>query len=187
MGRDSIRRTYFRRIILVLCLALFCTGLGCSQKFTVVRPDPIEIEGPTHYNVKDELDRIPKPTKIKRLYGKVESGHLEFVDDPAEADFFILAPKEYAKVTQLKELALTYKAIIIKQEELVNVKNATIEELLRLAAILERERDVALTAWENSQNMYLQERRSHKIDNTINRVGMYVISIGSIVLLAVGL
>lgn len=188
MERDRIRRAYTRRIILVILCLMVLVSNGCAEKFEAFKAPPISIAAPDNYDIQADLNKIPKPSKIKRMYAKIlNDGRLQFVDDSTKADVFVLVPEEYAKINMLKELAITYKKIIIEQEELVNTKNHTIAELLRLIKIIEAERDIAITGWENSENMYRQEKRSHQIDNAINKSGMYLISIGSIILLAIGL
>ena len=191
MERYNLRRANIRRTTIVLLIIFSIMFGGCTQKFEAFRPAPIEVAPPEVYSVQEDLDRIPRPTRIKRMYGRIVTiqgvEHLEFVDNPNDADFFIIAPEEYAKVTMLKELAKTYKAIIYKQEDLVNVKNATIQEYQRLLALVEQERDLALGAWENSENAYRQEVKAHKTDNLINKAGMWLITIGAIVLVASGL
>lgn len=174
-----------KTVFLCFMMILLC---GCATRFEAFKSEPIDLPKVEKYDIKEDIDKLSKPTKIQRRYARFTSNStLEFVDDPKNADVFVLMPSEYTKINVLKELAITYKSVIFKQEELVNLKNETINELQKLLKLTERERDIALRAWENSENAYRQEKAAHHRDNIINKTGMYIVTVGSIILLCVGL
>jgi hypothetical protein len=176
----------------IFLVVVLITCLSCSSKFEPFKPKPLDIQPYPAYSIQEQLNSIPKPDKIIRQYGKIITNddgtqNIVFLDSPDNADVFILNPEELNKINQLKELAIAYKSIIIAQETLINTKIQTANELLTLIKMTERERDYAISAWENSENMYRYEASQHRKDNLINRVGMYFITVGSIVLMVVGL
>jgi len=178
-----------RKYLIYIMITCFLFMNCAPVEFIAAKPKPLNLAKADVYDIQSELAKISKPKRIVRRYAKFneDKTQLVFVDDPKEADVFILVPTQYGKINQLKELAITYKSIIIKQEKLINLKNETINELQKILQLTERERDVAISAWENSENAYRQEKAEHKRDNFVNRATMYIITVGSIVLLAVGL
>lgn len=162
---------------------------GCAKPpFEAFRPEPIILEEVEPYNVQKLINKVPKPNKIKRYYGKFvdqNQSRIEFTDLKEEADIFIILPEEYGKINELKTLAKTYKSIVIEQEDLINIERTKMNNIQNLITLLEKERDTSLTAWENSENAYREEERDHRWDNRVNKTSMLLLYIGSII--AVGL
>ena len=173
-----------KRLVILSTIMILCSSCA-STKFEPYHPNKIDIVDIQDYSIQPDLDKLEKPSKIETLTAKIVDGHLEFTD-AKDADYIIVAPDEFNKVNQLKELCITYKAIIYKEEDLINLKNHTINEQNRLIKLLEGERDLAMNAWTNSENMYRQEVASHTQTNIINK-GMTYITVGSLVLLAIAL
>lgn len=174
---------------IIICLIIASFTFGCAKPpFEAFRPEPIVLAKAEPYNIQELLNTVPKPNKINKKFAKFSDQNqskLVFVDSKAEADVFVLLPEEYSKIGQLKDLAVTYKEIIIEQEDLVNIDRKKINTYQNLVTLLEKERDVSLTAWENSENAYREEKRDHDFDNKVNKTSMLLLYIGSII--AVGL
>ena len=171
-------------ILLILILLVGCA----PAKFQAFKPEPFDLPNkPEKYSVSEDLKNLDKPTKIIARGAKLIDDHLVFVDEGQGAEFIVLAPEEFNKINKLRKLCSTYKAVIYKQEELVNLRNQIVSSQLDLIRLLERERDIAISAWENSENSFRQEYADHKRDNFINKTGSYIITVGSIILLATGL
>lgn len=174
----------------VLCIILFFFFLtSCSPKqFSPYRPPDLKIDPTPSYSIKNDLDNIPKPTKLVPMYVKKTSElNYEVVEYSNEATHILLAPEEYAKVGAVVKLAKTYKEILLMNESVVNTYINEINALKELST-LEREKAISYRElWVNSENMYRQEKFEHKTDNMINKGGMYMITIGSILLLLLAL
>ena len=169
-------------LILVTLIVTSCA----PAKFDPWTPPEIKFEPTPSYEIQEALKNIPKPEKLEPMYVIISGDKVEEV--PREqATHILLAPKEYAKVGGVVKLAKTYKEIVIEQEAIIN---SYIEANNALKEMLELERQKSLMyreMWVDSENMYRQEKYEHDRDNYINRTGMYIITIGSIIALALAL
>jgi len=156
---------------------------GCAPApFKPFKPDPIVFDKTPIYSVQEELDKIPKPDPIVRVYAKkISDTTYEVVENKEEATHIMLAPAEYAKVGALVKLAKTYKELTIDQEKLVNTYIEQINALKELVAMEQRKSEVYRELWISSENAYRHEKWEHDWDNRIHKTGLYGITIGSIV------
>ena len=171
-------------VIMILIL------ISCAPAtFKPFKPPAIQYDRLDGYFIQDQLDMIPKPEKLVPIYVIVKGETIQVIkkEEKSKATHILLAPKEYAKVGGLVKLAKTYKSLTIEQETLVNTY---IDQINALREMLELERQKALLyreLWVDSENAYRQEVADHKRDNMINRTGMYLITIGSIIAIALAL
>jgi hypothetical protein len=175
------------KILILLCL--FFLFISCApRQFTPYKPTDLKIESTPLYSIKSDLESIPKPDKLVPMYvQKTSETNFEVVEDSNKATHILLAPEEYAKVGAVIKLAKTYKEIILINESIVNTYIDQINALKELSS-LEREKVISYRElWVNSENMYRQEKFEHKTDNIINKGGMYIISLGSLLLLLLAL
>lgn len=159
--------------------------MSCAPApFKPFKPDPITFEQTALYSVQNELDKIPKPEPIKRMYvKKVDETTYEIVADKAEATHIMLAPSEYAKVGAVVKLAKTYKELAIDQEALVNTYIEQINALKELYAMEQRKSEVYRELWISSENAYRREKWEHDWDNRLHKAGLYGITIGAVVVM----
>ena len=162
---------------------------GCSPAhFEPFKPPEIYYDRIDPYDIQSVLDTIPKPKKLQPIYVKIEGTYLEVVTkESGAANHILLVPKEYAKVGAVVKLATTYKKVAIEQELLINTY---IDQINALREMVKLERQKSLMyreLWVQSENAYRQEVAEHKRDNWMNRTAMYIITIGSIVVIALAL
>ena len=172
-----------------LCIVLLFTIASCAPKeFSPFIPPNLQLETTPSYNIKEDLENIPKPSQLVPIYVKKTSeSNYEVVGTLNEATHILLAPEEYAKVGAVVKLAKTYKEIILMGESITNTYISEINALKELNA-LEREKLISYRElWVNSENMYRQEKYEHKADNIINKGGMYLITLGSILVFLLAL
>jgi hypothetical protein len=156
-------------------------GACAPKQFVPFQPPELTIENTAPYVL--DMTTISKPEKLIPIY--VDENMKPTTIDKAK--FVLLAPSEYAKIGALVKLAETYKMIAIEEASFVNIHIDTINSLKEYVA-LERQKAIEYrNLWMMSENAYRQEEYRHKMDNRINKATMYLITIGSIVLLAVGL
>jgi hypothetical protein len=165
--------------------------ISCSPApFKPYVPPDLKFQETPHYNVQEILDSIPKPDKLERVYVKLLTGNkIEILSNEHkdEATHVLLIPKEYAKIDALLKLSIAYKEIAIEEGVLINTY---IDQINALKELLTLERQKVLyyrELWVNSENAYRQEKADHNRDNIINRTGMYIITIGSIIAIALAL
>ena len=164
---------------------IFIFLVGCAPETFMVKTDYPEIHfdrTPT-YNIQNELNKIPKPDKIQKIYVKVNGNDITIVQTAEEANYILLAPKEYAKVGALVKLAKTYKKVAIEQETLINTYIDTINGLKELIELERQKASSYRELYVDSENAYRQEKHQHKVDNFVNKTGMYLITVGSISML----
>ena len=148
------------------------------------KPEIIKFEESPTYSIQEDLDKIPKPDPIKRMYvKKLTDTSFEVVTDKAEATHIMLAPKEYAKVGAVVKLAKTYKGLVLDQEALINTYIDQINALKELYAMEQRKAEVYRELWISSENSFRQEKWEHDWDNRLHKAGLYAITIGSIVVM----
>jgi len=170
-------------VYMILFLVLL---VSCAPKaFTPYKPPDLKLNETPPYSIKKDLDNLQSPDKLVPIYIKKTDDELSYivVGSIEEGTHILLAPKEYAKVGAIVKLTRTYKEIVLVNETIINTYIDEINALKELSA-LEREKVISYRElWVNSENMYRAEKYEHKTDNMINRSGMYIISIGSILLL----
>ena len=160
---------------------------ACSPKPMIYEPaEPIDIQKIPPYYVKEKLDLIPKPTAPKKEYVQKRGSDIA-LSDLNSSTHVMYSWDEAKKINALKELAISYKALILEQETLVNSYIDQFNSLRSLYALEVERSNIYKSLWIDSENAFKQEEYMHKWDNGINRTGMYVISIGSIVVLLLAL
>ena len=170
-----------KKLIALLIVGIFL--ISCAPPpFKPFKPEVIRFDETPSYSVQEEIDKIPKPEPLKRMYvKKVDDTTYQVVSDRAEASHIMLAPKEYAKVGALVKLTKTYKELVIDQEALVNTYIEQINALKELYAMEQRKSEVYRELWISSENAYRQEKWEHDWDNRLHKAGLYGITIGSVV------
>lgn len=168
-------------------VTIFLLLCSCGPaKFDPYTPPEIKYDKLENYEVQSLLASIPKPEKLNPIYVRLDGNTITQVPKD-EATHILLAPQEYAKVGGLVKLATTYKKIAIEQETLVNTYIAQINAL-REMIVLERQKALLYRElWVDSENAYRQEKYEHDRDNALNRTGMYIITIGSVIAVALAL
>lgn len=174
------------KITLLLIFSLFLITSCAPKNITPKKIPDLKYEKTATYNIIDELNKLPKPDKIKPIY-VILDGNQIIKSTKEEATYILLAPKEYSKVGAVVDLAVSYKKIVKEQEVLVNTY---IKQINALKTLLELERQKVQHYQElyiNAENAYRQEKYDHKFDNILNRAGMYMVTIGSVVLVALAI
>ena len=171
---------YFSIIILMIF-----SLVSCAPTPVLVKEYPLQInfEKTPEYSVQDKLANIPKPDKLKPMYVKISGDDIQIVETREEATHILLVPKEYAKIGALLKLAKTYKAVAIEQEALVNTYIAQINGLKELLELERQKSQLYQEMYVESENAYRTERYQHNMDNIANKVGHYVLILGSVALL----
>ena len=186
--KDFFKKIYNNSFLIVMFISLiFLIGVlfsGCAPApFKPFEPEKITFTKTDPYSVKEELDAIPKPEPIVKIFVKKTGDKtFEVVEDKNEATHVMLAPSEYAKVGAVVKLAKTYKELALDQEILVNTYITQINALKELVAMEQRKAEVYRELWIGSENAYRQEEWQHKWDNRINKAGLYGVTMGSIVI-----
>lgn len=161
-------------------LLIFLIGCG-PKEFKPFQPEELNFNATKPYTL--DLSSIQKPDKLQPIFVDDDFNEVD-IDN---AFYIVLTPKEYGKINTLLKIATTYKKVALEQAELVNIHIDTINSLKEF---LELERKKSLQyreLWINAENNYRYEKYEHSKDNFINKSGMYLISIGSIILLAIGI
>ena len=172
------------KLLIILSFFIFLTS--CAPKPFILSTDypKLDFERTEQYDIQNELNKIPKPSKLQTIYVQIDiDNNIKIVKTADKATHILLAPKEYSKVGALVKLAKTYKKIVIEQEFLVNTYINTINGLKELLELERLKVKVYRELYVNSENAYRQELHQHKVDNFINRSCMYLITTGSIALL----
>ncbi len=168
-------------------LFLILFFVACAPvKHEPFEPNPIELEESDHYSIETVLENLPKPEKPKVAYIKELRG-VYVPCSKEEATHVLLSPDEYAKFGILVKRTVALKDIALEQEHLVNTY---IDQLNNVKKLFMIEQDKAKTyreLWIDSENSYRNEKHIHTWDNRINRTGIYLITIGSIIALALAL
>ncbi len=173
----------YNSIALVLCL--FTTLSACAPTLMERKEHkPLEVDFIEPYSVSKTLAGLPKPGKPVKLTAKKEGSSFVLCDSQ-EATHIIYAVVEAKKINALKDLAINYKQIILDQEKLVNSYIEQFNTINRLYALEVEKSDLYYASWRESENNYRQERYSHKVDNTINRVGIYIMVVSSLAVLVI--
>lgn len=157
--------------------------VGCAPtRFEPFRPPPINFERTKYYEF--DASKLQKPSAPNQI---LLDANFRPVEDSTSAKYVAFASSEFAKIVALNRLYNAQQDIITEQVHLVNTKVDIINSLKELLALKDAELQEYITLWVNSENAYRQEAADHFRDNVFNRSAMYLITIGSIILLAVGL
>ena len=172
-----------KKLMTLLIIGVFL--LSCAPApIKPFKPEAIKFDETPPYSIQEQLDKIPKPDPIKRMYvKKLTDKTFEIVADKKEATHIMLAPKEYAKVGAVVKLAKTYKELVLDQEILINTYIEQINALKELYAMEQRKAEVYRELWISSENAYRQEKWEHDWDNRLHKTGLYAITIGSIIVM----
>jgi hypothetical protein len=172
-----------KRIVTLIIIALFF--ISCAPApFKPFKPEQITFDKTPSYSIQEELDKIPKPEPLKRMYVKqLDDKTFQVVATSEEATHIMLAPSEYAKVGALVKLAKTYKELVLDQEVLINTYIEQVNALKELLAMEQRKAEVYRELWISSENAYRQEEWEHKWDNRINKTAIYGVTAGSLIVL----
>jgi hypothetical protein len=171
-----------KKIIALILLALFVVSCAPAE-FKPFKPDPIIFNKTEPYSIQEYLNSLPKPEPLQRIYvKKIDDTTYQTVQNKEEATHIMLAPKEYAKVGAVVKLAATYKELAIDQEKLINTYISQINALKELLAMEQKKTEMYRELWIGSENAYRYERWEHKVDNTINKAGLYGVTMGSILI-----
>jgi len=172
-----------KKLLTLILIGVFLVSCAPAE-FKPFKPEPIKFEDTPPYSVQEELDKIPKPEPIKRMYvKKISDTEFQIVATKEEATHIMLAPSEYAKVGAVVQLAITYKNLVLDQEKLINTYIEQINALKELLAMEQRKAEVYRELWISSENAYRYEKWEHKWDNRIHKAGLYGITVGSIIVL----
>ena len=175
-----------KRTLVLLLILTFLVASCAPKQFEPWTPPEIKFEPTPPYEIQEALKNIPKPDKLEPVYVTISGDEVKQVPKE-QATHILLVPKEYAKVGAVVKLAKTYKEIVVEQEAIIN---SYIEANNALKEMLALERQKALMyreMWVDSENAYRQEKYEHDRDNYINRTGMYIITIGSVIAIALAL
>ena len=130
-------------------------------------PKPDSPPQPVYVKVLD--NGLSSSTQIPGTNNNTQNKTFVVVDNPSDANYIMLAPKEYAKVGAIVRLAVTYKELTEQEKVLTNTYVDQINSLKSLVEI-ERQKVAAYrNLWVDSENAFRQERKSHRIDNVINK------------------
>jgi hypothetical protein len=172
-----------KKIITLIIIGIFL--ISCAPApIKPFKPEMIKFDESPPYSIQEDLEKIPKPQPLKRMYvKKVTDITYEIVANKEEATHIMLAPKEYAKIGAIVKLAKTYKGLIFDQETLINTYIDQINALKELYAMEQRKAEVYRELWISSENAYRLEKWEHDWDNRIHKAGLYGITIGSIIVM----
>ena len=166
--------------LFILIAIIICVGVGCSpKKLEPFYSEPAKFNKTPKYNIKADLDKLPKPDKLKPIYIDDEF-NLVSAD---KATRILLIPKEYKKIAELLKLCKAYKDVALEQEVLINTYISQINALKELLAMEQEKSKFYHDLWLSSENAYRQERHDHKVDNALGRISTYLMTIQSIVVL----
>jgi hypothetical protein len=170
-----------KKLIALLIIGMFIVSCAPAS-FKPFKAEPIKFEETPSYSVQEEIDKIPKPEPLKRMFvKKIDDTTYQVVANRAEGTHVMLAPSEYAKIGALVKLTKTYKQLVLDQEKLVNTYIEQINALKELLAMEQRKSEVYRELWISSENAYRYEKWEHDWDNRIHKTGLYAITIGAIV------
>lgn len=170
-------------IVVGVLLAIITVLLAsCSPgKFDPFRPPEVNAVPTKKYEFESPFEKPSAPKKI--LLDK----DFKVTTVREEAKYIAFDPTEFAKIVVLNKLYNAQEEIINDHVKLVNVHIETINALKDLLALKDAEVNEYISLWANAENAYREEKHTHTLDNAINKTAMYIVTIGSIVLLAIGL
>lgn len=164
---------------LVIFLILIFLG-GCSwigpKEFSPDKPQSLKLEKTEAYDV--DLSKFDKPDSLDPLF--VDKDFKEV--SPENASYVVFTPQEFNKVRVIVKLAKNYKKIILKQEELVNLK---IDIINKYKDQLELEREKAIeyrNLWVNTENRRREEKWNNEIQDYLDKAGLVALVAAIIVI-----
>lgn len=167
--------------ILLITLCLLC--VSCAPKEFTPRSDALELnwDKTPSYSNQEDIQRIKDIGRVSFSPKYVLENSTE--TSPLDATHVILTRKEWKGVGIIVEKAKAYKELSEQEESLINTHIAIINSQKEYIA-LERLKSIEYRElWIRSENSFRMEEYRHKQDNFINKVGHYIIVIGSIALL----
>lgn len=170
--------------ILILLTILFCCVACGPKQFKPAELPKIEFNATSEYHL--DLDKIQKPEKIVPQFAKLSGNNLVFVSDSKEATHVVLVPQEYAKISEIINLAITYKSITKEQEVLINMYISQVNSLKELIAVQQETTKQYRELWIAAENSYRYEQYIHNQDNMYNKF-FNIITLGGIALVAFAL
>lgn len=179
-----------KTLALILSICFLCS---CAPaKFEPFSPPAIELPETTHYSVKEAIEGIPKPEPLKLTWviavRNSNGDIISFRPSTKENGTHILLTKdEYTKVGILVKRSKALKALAYEQEDLTNIYIDQLNEIKKLFLLEQEKAKSYRQLWIDSENAYREEEAQRKVDNRINRTGMYLITIGSIIAIALAL
>ena len=157
--------------------------VSCAPNYIEQKPFEFsKVDKIPPYSIQEKLKAIPKPTMPNKEYIEKRGADVA-LSDFSSATHVMYSWEEAKKINALKELALAYKGIILEQERIVN---SYIDQynLLHDLYFLESEKSYQYHGkWVASENNFRYEEYMHKWDNGINRVTIYTVSFGSLLIL----
>ena len=156
--------------------------IGCAPpKFIPKDPPIIEFNKTPSYKV--DLSNIVKPDKP--IYTWTDEN---FKLVPMnEAKYLILTKDEFGKFVAQLKIKETYKELIYKQEDLMNVNIEIINSLKEYVKLEEMKSKEYRDLWVDAENAYRQEKYYNEINSFISKGFLGFISIGAIVALVLAL
>ena len=175
-------------LLMILCFLCNCA----PAQFEPFSPPAIELPDTSYYSVKETIESLPKPESLKKTWVvAIKNSNGDIVSfkptSKAQGTHILLTQGEYAKVGILVKRAVALKEIAYEQETLTNTYIDQLNEVKRLFLLEQEKAKSYRQLWIDSENAYRQEEAQHKVDNRINRTGMYLITIGSIIAIALAL
>ncbi len=167
-------------LIILLILLIFVSSCA-PKKFVPFRPIEVEAKHTERY-VLDNL--FEKPSSPKQI---LLDKDFKVTTIKKEAKYIAFEPTEFAKIVILNKIYNAQTELIKDHVALINVHIEIINAMKDLMALKNAEVNEYISLWANAENAYREERHNHKWDNAINKTAMYVVTIGTIVLLAIGL
>ncbi len=165
-------------------LTLMLFAVSCAPgEFKPFIPPQIKIEPTPAYEF-DVSKELVKPDKPNTIFLDKD---FNITKDKNKSKYVVFTANEFSKIVALNRLYEAQVEIIDDHVRLVNVHIEIANALKELLALKDAEIKEYLALWTNAENAYRQERYRHKVDNAINKTGIYLVTIGSIILLAIGL
>lgn len=165
--------------VIIVCLILLA---GCSFGPKKFEPESnmedLNLKKQDSYSI--DLSDINKPEKINPKYVNDDFEEVS----PEEASYVLFSPSEYSKVGDLLTLSKKYKNIIIKQENLVNNKIENINKLKDLLEIERRRSKEYRRYWIEAENARRNAEYEKEVNETINDLKIYGLTLGTIAIFA---
>jgi hypothetical protein len=164
-------------------MSFLCLSSCAPKPFTPFIPPKVEFT-PTAPYVFDITKELSKPDAPKQI---LLDENFKPTVDKDKAKFIGYDVTEHNKIVALVKLFNAQREIINEHTVLINVHIATINQLKELVELKDAAMREYISLWTNAENAYREEKHQHNMDNLVNKSLMYIITVGSIILLAVGL
>lgn len=175
------------RIFLSLLISI--TIIGCATQETLEEYKPLQVsEFKEFEDYKLDLSELDNEQEIALsgilsapLYANVtDEGELNIVFDESEANAIVLYSEQYAKISDLVDIAEGYRKVAISQAELIKVKDETIRSLQELVLLQQQSRDIYYQNFQLADKLYKQEHKLRMRENLMNNIKVFTTSIGVI-------